>query len=72
MFGRKSPEILMKIREPSKITRDDEIHIVSQPAPKSYCFISLNLLVFRIHNPEHSGTVSDISVLSNTVSSTTS
>ncbi|KAF8638832.1 hypothetical protein AX17_001890 [Amanita inopinata Kibby_2008] len=30
LFGRKSPEILMKVRDPSRITRDDEIHFNTQ------------------------------------------
>lgn len=30
MFGRKSPEVTMKIREPKHILRDDEIHINTQ------------------------------------------
>ncbi|KAF8889810.1 putative cyclase-domain-containing protein [Infundibulicybe gibba] len=30
VFGRKTPEVLMKVREPTGITRDDEIHINTQ------------------------------------------
>ncbi|KAF9460905.1 putative cyclase-domain-containing protein [Collybia nuda] len=30
MFGRKSPEVHMKVREPTRITRDDEIHMNTQ------------------------------------------
>ncbi|PFH53528.1 hypothetical protein AMATHDRAFT_38738 [Amanita thiersii Skay4041] len=30
MFGRKSPDVLMKLREPARVSRDDEIHINTQ------------------------------------------
>jgi len=29
VFGRRSPEVKMSLNEPTRVTRDDEIHIVS-------------------------------------------
>lgn len=29
LYGRKSPQVRMGLREPTKVSRDDEIHIVS-------------------------------------------
>jgi hypothetical protein len=37
LYGRMSPEVKMGLREPAKMTRDDEIHIVGS------CFMSCAL-----------------------------
>lgn len=54
MFGRMSPEVKMKVKQPTGITRDDEIHIVSPFLSYSYKCLASNYHLRIEHAKWHS------------------